>query len=411
VPPNTVSVETTTLHVESGALLGGNGMVQGTLHAMSGGVVDMGFGQEEAGLLRVQGNIAFDSGSELVVDINSPYTIAGRDYDHVQVTGDVFLNNSTLTLRGAQDLRVTINPLILFDLAPGMTTTGGFAVDNISLFLDGSDVRARVGQFRGKLSYFGGIDGNDIILNDLSLVPPVQQAGFRLPPPTIPVFTRSEQLPVVVQSPPPLATSVETPVVEVETEAAGIRYIEIRLAVPIDDAGNVEEVFAMKLPAEWLTNLPAILRQLPDDRYRIYLILEGGSEERLVMDVLVRDGRPVEPTETQALEEAKAELDAADPNKPVPLSSEPAPLPALPELPRLELRDEQTRQEPGAGRLFVGASAAVAAVIASRKSSAHRAKEVDDVAEAIALGPKPRHSRWWRFGQSASLPSAQANNR
>jgi hypothetical protein len=352
----------------------------------------------------------FDAGSEIVVDINSAYTIAGRDYDHVQVTGNVFLNNSTLTLRGAEDLRTTINPIVLFDLAPGMTTTGGFKVDNISLFQDGTDVRARVGQFRGKLSLFGGPDGNDIILNDLSLVPPVQQTGFVLPPPEIPVFTRQEQLPVVVQSPPPLAAAVETPVVEVETEAVGIRYIEIRIAVPIDDAGNVEEVFAMKLPAEWLSNLPAILQQLPDDRYRIYLILEGGSEERLVMDVLVRDGRPVEPNETQALEEGIAQPAEAGPAETLPPASNvPAFVPALPDLLPADLGAGQTRQ-PGAGRLFVGASAAVAAVVASRKSSNSRARDVDDVAEAIARGPKPRHSRWWRLGHSPSLPSAPANN-
>jgi hypothetical protein len=103
-------------------------------------------------------------------------------------------------------------------------------------------VRARVGQFRGKLSYFGGPDGNDIILNDLSLVPPVQQTGFRLPPPRLPVFTRTEQLPVIAQSPPPLATAVDAPVVEVESEAVGIRYLEIRIVVPIDEAGNVRSL-------------------------------------------------------------------------------------------------------------------------------------------------------------------------
>ena len=41
------------------------------------------------------------------------------------------------------------------------------------------------------------------------------------------------------------------------------------------------------------------MRRLPDDHYRIYLMLEGGNEERLVMDVFVRDGRPVEPADTR----------------------------------------------------------------------------------------------------------------
>jgi hypothetical protein len=54
LPPNTPSFETTMLLVEQGAHLGGDGGVQGTLHVLSGGLVSMGFGSDQAGLIRVQ---------------------------------------------------------------------------------------------------------------------------------------------------------------------------------------------------------------------------------------------------------------------------------------------------------------------------------------------------------------------
>ena len=86
---------------------------------------------------------------------------------------------------------------------------------------------------------------------------------MRLPTIRIPVFTRADSPLPIVQPPPPLATSVQAPAVEIESQAVGVRFLEIRIIVPIDEAGNVREEFAMKLPAEWLTNLPAILRRCP----------------------------------------------------------------------------------------------------------------------------------------------------
>jgi hypothetical protein len=44
-----------------------------------------------------------------------------------------------------------------------------------------------------------------------------------------------------------------------------------------------------------LSNLTDVLKRLPDNHYRVYLILEDGTA-RLVRDVAVRQGRPVDPT-------------------------------------------------------------------------------------------------------------------
>src|SRR5262249_41454810 len=136
-------------------------------------------------------------------------------------------------------------------------------------------------------------------LGNLRLVPPFRGRGSRLPPPRVPVFTRIERPLPIVQPPPPLAPPVEPPLVQPEAVVVSTRYLEIRIVVPIDDMGNVREEVVMKLPADWLERLPMILRRLPDDRYRIYLMLSGGGADRLVIAVFVPDGRPVEPAEAQ----------------------------------------------------------------------------------------------------------------
>ena len=68
--------------------------------------------------------------------------------------------------------------------------------------------------------------------------------------------------------------------------------------IPIDDEGHFIEEKVLELPEEWLKDLTGIFQRLPDDRYRIYLVMPG-NEERRVMDVFVRDGRPFDPSESQ----------------------------------------------------------------------------------------------------------------
>ena len=127
-------------------------------------------------------------------------------------------------------------------------------------------------------------------------------------------------------------------------------------------------------------------------------------------DVLVRDGRPVEPNETQAFEDetsipaADLPVSTAEPAAPEaapPAAAEPAMLPTLPDLPPA-IRQHEAQHEPQAGRLFVGASVAVAAVVASRRKSDDRTKEVDQMAESIGRSSPPTHSRWWRFSSNSS---------
>ena len=288
-----------TLMIGSTASLGGNGLVVGHLHVLSDGQIDMGFSDTGTGSLLVTGDVILDNDASLIIDINPPYALPGSDYDQLVVGGNLILSTPTLVLNGAEQLSTTVGEIVLVELFfPTSTRFGSFDPNEGALSIENGVLQAEVGLFRGQLLYTGG-DGNDIVLSHVSFVPPILPATVLLPPLRIPVFTRTDLPLPVVQAPPLLAAASIPPLIEPEVTPVGLRYIEIRIVIPIDEAGNVREEFAMKLPAEWLANLPAVLRRLPDDRYRIYLMLEGGNEERLVMDVFVRDGRPIEPADTQ----------------------------------------------------------------------------------------------------------------
>jgi hypothetical protein len=417
-PPGSPSVVTTTLVIGDGATLGGSGRAVSSLHVLQGGTVSMGYGSDEAGNLVVSRDAIFDPGSTLVMDLNSPYKTPGTDNDHLAVGGNLALNSPRLELRGAQQLQTTLNPIVLLEMTtPGLKPTGGFLVGTGSLVQDGTFIRANVGQFRGKLFYNGG-DGNDIVLSELSLVPAM---GRSAPPPRplpVPIVTRNERLPMLVQPPPVQPQATPPRPFEAQSTPIGARYLEVRIVIPTDETGGAREEFAMKLPGEWLSNLPAILRRLPDDRYRIYLLLEGGNEERLVIDVLVRDGRPVEPGDTMP---GGATSTAAEPlnGPPSPISqppvsqppvsqppvsqppvSQPLPLPPPEIVPtplprRAALPDDVAPDY--LSRVGLTAGAAVAAVIASRQPGRREAASIAAVAQAIGQRKPSVGWRWWRL--------------
>jgi hypothetical protein len=209
-----------------------------------------------------------------------------------------------------------------------------------------------------------------------------------------------------------VTTSIVAPQVETDDTPISTRFIEVRVVVPIDEAGNVREEFAMKLPAEWLADLPAILRRLPDDRYRLYLMLEDGNEQRLIMDVLVRGGRPYEPTE----EVESATGSAVPATMPSPIPSPPAAQPPNllpPNLPPTNLQPPQlqppeevpARANPalppadqrGSWNRSLGLGLAAAALVASRQNTSQWTDEVDAVAADIAKRPKSVGWRLWRL--------------
>ncbi|MDX1947209.1 MAG: hypothetical protein SFU86_17545 [Pirellulaceae bacterium] len=393
--------------------LQGQGIIFGNLEVGPTAILDPGLADEASGTIFILGQLTLTRTSQVFFDVNPPYLLPGRDYDQL-IVGQVDLGGATLRMRGGADLQVTINDLTLIQvLNPGLAT-GNFEIGGdssiVALGAGFNDVRIGV-SFKGKMFFDGG-DGNDIVIRELSLNPPVQTSNYKLISPRLFQFVRTDRFAPTNQPVNEIAPTVEPPLVEEDVENVQVRKIEVRLVLPLDDQGNVSEEKVLELEAAWIKNLQAVFRRLPDDRYRIYLILEGG-ESRRMMDVIVRDGRPFEPEEARPALSPSANQPLVKPETPLPQpparttggEQGAAAAPALPDLPVFPLSTpaagpllEADAPEPASGRMFVGAAAAAASLVAARRSQDRWNEELDAAAEQLAA--RPRSSRWWRFSGS-----------
>ncbi len=379
-----------TLVLGANTLLGGDGRVVGSVHALQNGVINMGASLGATGRLTVDGDVIFDHGARLVIDINPPYNLPGAHYDQIVVMGNLVFDEPILELNGASQLSTSLGDIVLVNvISPIPPLAVGFAPNSGSLFVDGGVQRVQVGSFRGNLIYNGG-NGNDITISQLSFTPPNLRLSAPQPTPRIPILTRIDSpLPVPIVPPQVAAAVVEMPV-EPEEVAVATRFIEVRVVVPIDEADNVREEFAFKLPAEWLADLPAVLRRLPDDRYRLYLMLEGGNEQRLIIDVLVRGGRPVE-SASDADTGAKTDLEPAQPS-----------FEQLPPAERTDALPPPVLQPPAGASSrssfgpAQGLALAAAAFVVRDTTIRPFADEVDAMAEQIGQRRSGLGWRWWK---------------
>ena len=108
--------------VGSGATLGGNGSISGAVSIASGGTLAPG---NSPGVMST-GDLSLAEGSSLAAEITGSGTLAGTDYDQVNVTGTVsLLGNLTLTLTSYTPTPGQLIFLINNDLTDTITT--GFA--------------------------------------------------------------------------------------------------------------------------------------------------------------------------------------------------------------------------------------------------------------------------------------------
>ena len=70
------------------------------------------------------------------------------------------------------------------------------------------------------------------------------------------------------------------------------RYLELRLIAPDGTEGE-----GHRLRGESLDDLPALFSRLPDNHYRIYVVQTETNSRRLVIDVNLRGGRPIDPSD------------------------------------------------------------------------------------------------------------------
>jgi hypothetical protein len=78
-----------------------------------------------------------------------------------------------------------------------------------------------------------------------------------------------------------------------ETSADGERKYVLRLVTPLDEFGRVSESKDVELTLNDIEDLNALFKRLPDNRYRIYMIMDSGNSLRL-QDFLLRNHLPVE---------------------------------------------------------------------------------------------------------------------
>ncbi len=113
--------------------------------------------------------------------------------------------------------------------------------------------------------------------------------------PDIPVidFPRREEVFVSIENSANNLAQTDTTQIESgggDVSATTERYFRLNVVMP--DGRMLEGI---RLPDDALDDLPALFARLPDNHYRIYLVRGGNQSVRLVLDVVVRDHRPVDP--------------------------------------------------------------------------------------------------------------------
>jgi autotransporter-associated beta strand protein len=145
--------------------LGGVGTIKSKVTVQSGATLAPGSGP---GTLHT-GDLAFSFAATYAVDLNSPYSAAGFDYDQVSVTGTVFLDEPTLTLVGGGVAPQLFKVLTIIRNDGTDPVSGTFAG-----LPEGAVVR--VGSFVANISYKGG-DGNDVTLTANPIAPSFTSAN------------------------------------------------------------------------------------------------------------------------------------------------------------------------------------------------------------------------------------------
>ena len=134
------------------------------------------------------------------------------------------------------------------------------------------------------------------VLVILGQVPASSQQFERRAPVEFPSIEPIEIVPSAPVTPALTTTPLQEAAASTQSGTQSEREVLVYL-VTSDGSGELTEEVKLTLDPTWLEDLNEIFRELPDDRFRIYLKLEDGSK-RLVVDVYVRDGRPFTPDDT-----------------------------------------------------------------------------------------------------------------
>lgn len=285
------------LTVQNGAMLGGVGTIPGSLTVQAGGEIDPGAGAS-TGILTV-GSVSFEPGSRLTIQIN------GKDpgpagYDQLLVSHTAALVGTGPVLNAILNFNpnITESRFVIIEVQGG-PVSGGFQglPPNAQYLLTGQPYQVFYNQVNP--ASIPPTSGHNVVLQSLGFLSVYQ------PIETVTVRSSGVAGGLQYELPPPSRTATSMPGRPLETMAAGNevvkeaeRQVEVRIVTPTDDRGGVKETTVLKLPVSVLKDLSQLIAALPDDRYRIYLVIQGGerqlAEARLVRDLAVRHGKPWE---------------------------------------------------------------------------------------------------------------------
>ncbi len=252
----------------------------------------------------VQGgfSLAFNSadgtaqaGPDYVVTTSNPLSFdqsAGPRAIVVSVMSDLFPE-------GTETFTVTLGPIAFYD-------SGVQELPNSPVTISGSPATGT-------------------ILNDDTVMPQLQIPEPQ-PPAPLPVVVAAADVPLVYRNQAQVMESPDWGRGGAEAGMVQEDVVVLKLVVPLGD-GTFQEQEVARLPVDQLGKISELLRRLPDDRYRFYYLRRDGASW-LILDVMLRDGKPVDPADVAPDPAAiPAPAPTAEPPKPAtggPAAAQPA---------------------------------------------------------------------------------------
>jgi autotransporter-associated beta strand protein len=311
--------------------LSGSGAVSGNIVVLAGGMVSPGASPGVVSTLK--GDVVLFADAIYLAEIDG--TRAGAQYDQINVQGTVDVSGAVLSISGGRfrPPTGTVFTLIANDDAGGV-------VDRVSGEFRGLPEGAtiRFGAIEAKISYVGG-SGNDITLtvSDLRLIRSLTPGAVALIRDdtggggAISLARKAESPPVLFsESARPAAISQGTDARPQALETRAVERLRVFLKV-VDEVTKKEEGKEVDLDPRVIDDVLGFFQRyrFPNGRYRIY-VQEAGKAPRLIIEIVIRDGRAVTPeVESPALKQeapapAQPALEQPAQEQPAPAQEQPA---------------------------------------------------------------------------------------
>jgi hypothetical protein len=231
-------------------------------------------------------------------DINNPGAVA-QPFTYVVNWGDGNVQTITLMLKspGAPTVngQTAVGSLVRTSGNVGVATTGSFGITH--QYLGPPDPLNPTADIKITVSV---VDDNNASISDFVTI---TNPGINTVNVAIDTTPDVPRLVLAAQQPPPVLLSQQSAapsslqptvarIARSELTTTSDRFLEL---VVVSPDGN--EIERYRLGDEALVDLRGLFATLPDNRYKIFLIRTDNNSRRLVMDVFVRRGRVIDPSD------------------------------------------------------------------------------------------------------------------